>query len=91
MNFHNPIVQIQREFFFFLPNSSRLPSVLMLNIWGFFLRKEVTSSVCTSAAILTTIIRLFVRRLIFWFDDVSCLFSVFEDQLICSLEKLLVN
>ena len=42
---------------------------LILNIW--FLYKEVTSSVCTSVAILTTAIRLFVKRLVFWFDDVS--------------------
>ena len=33
--------------------------------------KEVTSTVCTSVAILTTVIRLLVRRLVFWFDDVS--------------------
>ena len=35
------------------------------------LYKEVTSSICTSVAILTTLIRLFVRRPVFWLDDVS--------------------
>ena len=40
------------------------------SIFG-FLYKEVTSSVCTSVAILTTVSRLFVKRLVLWFDDVS--------------------
>lgn len=35
------------------------------------LYKVVASSICTPVAILATVIRLLVRRLVFWFDDVS--------------------
>jgi hypothetical protein len=42
--------------------------IYVLNNWLF---KEVSSIICTSVAILATVIRLFVRRLVFWFDDVS--------------------
>ena len=42
----------------------------------FVFYKEVTSPICTSVAILATVTRLFVRRLVFWFDDVSR----FQDQ-----------
>ena len=65
MNHQHAISQIQRESIFFKPP----PFHLILNVW--FLYKEVASSVCTSVAILFTVTRLFVRRLIFWFDDVS--------------------
>ena len=53
----------------FLPPSPCLPFVW----YSIVLYKEVTSSICTSVAILATVIRLFVRRLVFWFDDVSSL------------------
>jgi len=37
---------------------------------------QLTSSICTSVAILATVIRLFLRRLILWFDDVCAVLSM---------------
>ena len=62
MNLQYDITQIQRESFF---------PAHPFDTQYLFLYKEVTSSICTSVAILATVIRLFMRRLIFWFDDVS--------------------
>ena len=56
---------------YFSPSQPRAAHPLNTHWQCLVLYKEVTSSVCTSVAILTTVIRLFVRRLIFWFDDVS--------------------
>ena len=52
-------------------NYFSLPKPTPFDTQYLILYKEVTSSVCTSVAILTTLIRLFVRRSVFWFDDVS--------------------
>ena len=71
MNLQNPIVQIQREFFFSSFFSQTHAAHPFDTQYLVFLYKEVTSTVCTSVAILTTVIRLFVKRLILWFDDVS--------------------
>jgi hypothetical protein len=84
MNLRNPIVQIHREFFF--PDSH---VVHLFNAQYLVLHKEVTSSVCISVAILATVIRLFVRRSVLWFDDVSYFHD--QDKHLCSPEKLLVE
>lgn len=61
MDLDDLVVQIKRDYF------SSIFHTFDLNIC---LYKEVTSFVCTFVAILTTVIRLSVRRWQFGFDDV---------------------